>query len=449
MRSGAAVKESAARELLDATRAILPLVRASGDEAERERRLPGQVTRAMAEAASPGCWRRGRSAAWRSIRSPCSRWSRRSPGRRLGRLGAQVYSSCAHVTGFLAPGVGREISAAIRTRSCPARWRRRTAAHRRSTAAIGSAGAGRMAAAARTPTGSASPRRSTRGTGRGSTPTASLSSGSWSSRRRTRSSTTPGTSAACAAPVATTSSSTTSSSRRAGLLVDRHPAPPEPALPPPLVAAGARRPTTGRRPRRDRRPVRAGPGQDPDPLDGADPRSPADPDPVRPGRSDVPLGSRLPVGDHRAALGAGLRRRAADRQGPRPGPPGEHQRLGRRGPGRRPDVQRVRRGTASTANSPLERMFRDAQAAAQHAAASLPTFEQWGRVLIHPGPGKPAAATGPAAALRSQLVLRHPSRARIRKMRVAFIGVSHWRTRRSTTPGRAPGWDRDRRGQRR
>jgi len=42
--------ETAAQTLLDATRAILPIVKAGGDEGERERRLPARTARAMAEA---------------------------------------------------------------------------------------------------------------------------------------------------------------------------------------------------------------------------------------------------------------------------------------------------------------------------------------------------------------------------------------------------------------
>src|SRR5581483_3327184 len=42
--------ETAAQRLLDATRAILPVVKASGEQGERERQLPAQVARAMAEA---------------------------------------------------------------------------------------------------------------------------------------------------------------------------------------------------------------------------------------------------------------------------------------------------------------------------------------------------------------------------------------------------------------
>ena len=41
--------ETAAQSLLDATREILPLVRAGGDVGERERRLPRHVADAMAE----------------------------------------------------------------------------------------------------------------------------------------------------------------------------------------------------------------------------------------------------------------------------------------------------------------------------------------------------------------------------------------------------------------
>jgi alkylation response protein AidB-like acyl-CoA dehydrogenase len=52
-------------------------------------------------------------------------------------------------------------------------------------------------------------------------------------------------------------------------------------------------------------------------------------------------------------------------------------------------------GTAIQTSSPIERLFRDAHAAAQHATASLPTFEQWGRVLIHEAPESLPRQPGP------------------------------------------------------
>ena len=43
-------------------------------------------------------------------------------------------------------------------------------------------------------------------------------------------------------------------------------------------------------------------------------------------------------------------------------------------------------GTAIDTDHPIERLFRDAHAAAQPAVASQPTYEQWCRVLLHPAP---------------------------------------------------------------
>ena len=56
-------------------------------------------------------------------------------------------------------------------------------------------------------------------------------------------------------------------------------------------------------------------------------------------------------------------------------------------------------GTAIHASHPIERLFRDAHAAAQHATASMPTYEQWGRVLIHEDPEQHPAPARAAAAL--------------------------------------------------
>ncbi|HYU19868.1 MAG TPA: acyl-CoA dehydrogenase family protein [Chloroflexota bacterium] len=101
---------TATQRLLDATRAILPLVRASGEEAERERRLPQQVAQALAEAGIT------RMLAPRVIGGleidPITQLDViEQLAHADGSAGwnAQVYSSCAHVTGFLAPEVGREI----------------------------------------------------------------------------------------------------------------------------------------------------------------------------------------------------------------------------------------------------------------------------------------------------------------------------------------------------
>ena len=52
-------------------------------------------------------------------------------------------------------------------------------------------------------------------------------------------------------------------------------------------------------------------------------------------------------------------------------------------------------GTAIQNSHPIERLFRDAHAAAQHATASVPTYEQWGRVLIHDDPDSIPRAPGP------------------------------------------------------
>ena len=52
-------------------------------------------------------------------------------------------------------------------------------------------------------------------------------------------------------------------------------------------------------------------------------------------------------------------------------------------------------GTAIQNSHPIERLFRDAHAAAQHATASVPTYEQWGRVLIHNDPDSIPRVPGP------------------------------------------------------
>jgi alkylation response protein AidB-like acyl-CoA dehydrogenase len=52
-------------------------------------------------------------------------------------------------------------------------------------------------------------------------------------------------------------------------------------------------------------------------------------------------------------------------------------------------------GTAISTSCPIERLFRDAHAAAAHATASIPTYEQWGRVLIHPDPESLPRQPGP------------------------------------------------------
>jgi alkylation response protein AidB-like acyl-CoA dehydrogenase len=52
-------------------------------------------------------------------------------------------------------------------------------------------------------------------------------------------------------------------------------------------------------------------------------------------------------------------------------------------------------GTAISTTSPIERLFRDAHAAAAHATASIPTYEQWGKVLIHEDPESIPRQPGP------------------------------------------------------
>lgn len=52
-------------------------------------------------------------------------------------------------------------------------------------------------------------------------------------------------------------------------------------------------------------------------------------------------------------------------------------------------------GTAISTSNPIERLFRDAHAAAAHATASIPTYEQWGRVLLHPDPESLPRQPGP------------------------------------------------------
>lgn len=104
------VTDTAAQSLLDATRAILPLVRANADEGERERRLPKQVAKALAEAGI------AKMLAPRSIGGleidPITQLDViEQLAHAEGSVGwvAQVYSSCAHLTGFLAPECGYQI----------------------------------------------------------------------------------------------------------------------------------------------------------------------------------------------------------------------------------------------------------------------------------------------------------------------------------------------------
>jgi alkylation response protein AidB-like acyl-CoA dehydrogenase len=101
---------TAAQSLLDATQAILPLVRASGDQGERERRLPPQVAKAMAEA---GVCRMLVPRAVGGLEvDPITQLdvieALAHADASAGWV-AQVYSSCAHISGFLSEEVGREI----------------------------------------------------------------------------------------------------------------------------------------------------------------------------------------------------------------------------------------------------------------------------------------------------------------------------------------------------
>jgi alkylation response protein AidB-like acyl-CoA dehydrogenase len=102
--------ETASQSLLDATRAILPLVRAGGDQGERERRLPDHVARAMAEA---GVCRMlaPRTVGGLEIDPITQLEVIESLALAEASAGwvAQVYSSCSHVAGFLAPEVGWEM----------------------------------------------------------------------------------------------------------------------------------------------------------------------------------------------------------------------------------------------------------------------------------------------------------------------------------------------------
>jgi alkylation response protein AidB-like acyl-CoA dehydrogenase len=105
-----AMIETAAQSLLDATRAILPLVRAGGDQGERERRLPAHVARAMAEA---GICRMLVPRAVGGLEvDPITQLDvieALAHAEASAGWVAQVYSSCSHITGFMAPEVGWEM----------------------------------------------------------------------------------------------------------------------------------------------------------------------------------------------------------------------------------------------------------------------------------------------------------------------------------------------------
>jgi alkylation response protein AidB-like acyl-CoA dehydrogenase len=102
--------ETAAQSLLDATQAILPLVRAGGDQGERERRLPAHVARAMAEA---GVCRMLVPRAVGGLEvDPITQLDvieALAHAEASAGWVAQVYSSCSHITGFMAPEVGWEM----------------------------------------------------------------------------------------------------------------------------------------------------------------------------------------------------------------------------------------------------------------------------------------------------------------------------------------------------
>src|SRR3954447_11775962 len=110
MGDAVAMIEAAAQSLLDATQAILPLVRAGGDQGERERRLPAHVARAMAEA---GICRMlvPRAAGGLEIDPITQLDVIEALAHAEASAGwvAQVYSSCSHITGFMAPEVGWEL----------------------------------------------------------------------------------------------------------------------------------------------------------------------------------------------------------------------------------------------------------------------------------------------------------------------------------------------------
>ena len=99
-----------AEQLVGATRALLPLVRQCGPRAERERRLPQAVARALAEAGI--CRMLAPRAVGGLEIDPVTQLDvLYELSRADGATGwvAQVYSSVSHLAGFLPPGVGREI----------------------------------------------------------------------------------------------------------------------------------------------------------------------------------------------------------------------------------------------------------------------------------------------------------------------------------------------------
>jgi indole-3-acetate monooxygenase len=99
-----------AEHLVEATRALLPLVRQFGPRAERERRLRRAVARALAEA---GICRMlaPRAVGGLEIDPVTQLEVLYELSRADGSTGwvAQVYSSVSHLAGFLPPDVGREI----------------------------------------------------------------------------------------------------------------------------------------------------------------------------------------------------------------------------------------------------------------------------------------------------------------------------------------------------
>ena len=102
--------EANAKELREATRALVPLVRQYGPQAERGRCLARPVVQAMAEAGI--CRMLAPRAVGGLEIDPITQLDvLYELSRAEGSAGwvAQVYSSCSHVAGFLPPEVGREI----------------------------------------------------------------------------------------------------------------------------------------------------------------------------------------------------------------------------------------------------------------------------------------------------------------------------------------------------
>src|SRR3954454_12778472 len=102
--------ETAAQTLLDATRSILPIVEAGGDQGERERRLPAQVARAVAEGGV--CRMLAPRAVGGLEVDPITQLEvieLLAHAEASAGWVAQVYGSSSHLTGLVAPEVGWEI----------------------------------------------------------------------------------------------------------------------------------------------------------------------------------------------------------------------------------------------------------------------------------------------------------------------------------------------------